>query len=151
EGKTLRGMAFKLYDGRCYWGRTGTVQTVEPGVDVVQTFPVKPAGDGTWAGRFPLAGTGLFRAELRSEQGHPNKPMKEMKYVALPDRPPQVVVERQGSEVVLSRPAAVPLTVSAFDDYGLAEVTLRVRPGDVGEYQARVLRRFAKPERSATL
>jgi hypothetical protein len=151
EGKTLRGMAFKLHGGRCFWGRAGTVQTVERGVEEVKSFPMKQAEDGRWVGRFPLKETGLFRAELRNEQGHANKPMKEMKYVALPDKPPQVVIERQGSEMVLSRPAAVPLTVSAFDDYGLDEITVLVRTGDVGEYKPRTLKVFKTPERSATV
>jgi hypothetical protein len=151
EGKTLRGMAFKLHGGACLWGRTGTVQTEEPGVEVIKGFPMKPAEDGRWAGRFPLVGAGLFRAELRNEQGHPNKPMKEMKYVALPDKPPQVMVERQGSEMVLAKPAAVPLTVTAFDDYGLAEINVLVREGDTGEYRSRTLERLETPERSRTV
>jgi hypothetical protein len=148
EGKTLRGLAFKLHGGRCYWGRAGSVQTVEPGVRVVGTFPMSPTEDGRWAGRFPLEGTGLFRAELRNAQGHPNKPMKEMKYVALPDRPPQVLVERQGSEMVLAKPAAVPLTVAAFDDYGLQDVTLLVRLGAVGPYSSRPLWSQKAPQKS---
>ncbi len=151
EGKTLRGMAFKLHGGVCWWGRSGTVQTEEPGVEVVQGFPMKPTADGRWAGRFPLVGAGLFRAELRNEQGHPNKPMKEMKYVALPDKPPQVMVERQGSEMVLAKPAAVPLTVTAFDDYGLVEINVLVRVGDTGEYKSRTLQRLDTPERSQTV
>jgi hypothetical protein len=151
EGKTLRGMAFKLHGGRCFWGRTGTVQTVEPGVQIVNAFPMKQTEDGRWAGRFPLVGSGLFRAELRNEQGHPNKPMKEIRYVALPDKPPGVIVERQGSEMVLATPAAVPLSISAFDDYALDSVSLLVREGETGEYQRRVLERFEVPPRSATL
>jgi hypothetical protein len=151
EGKTLRGMAFKLHGGICQWGRTGTVQTEEPGVEPIHSFPMKQTEDGRWAGRFPLTGAGLFRAELRNDQGHPNKPMKEMKYVALPDKAPQVMVERQGSEMVLARPAAVPLTVTAFDDYGLAEINVLVREGDVGEYKSRTLQRLDTPERSQTV
>jgi hypothetical protein len=150
-GKTVRGMAFKLHGGRCLWGRTGTVRTQEPDVEVTKSFPMKQTEDGEWAGRFPLVGSGLFRAELRNEQGHPNKPMKEMKYVALADKPPQVLVERQGSEMVLSKPAAVPLTATAFDDYGLAEINVLVREGDTGEYRSRVLERLEHPERSRTV
>ncbi len=150
-GKTVRGMAFKLHGGRCLWGRTGTVRTQEPGVEVTKSFPMHRTEDGGWAGRFPLVGSGLFRAELRNEQGHPNKPMKEMKYVSITDKPPQVLVERQGSEMVLSKPAAVPLTATAFDDYGLAEISVLVREGDSGEYRSRVLERLEQPERSRTV
>lgn len=151
EGKTLRGMAFKTDGGRCWWGRAGTVQTEEAGVERIAGFPMKQIEDGRWAGRFPLTGTGLFRAELKNAQGHPNKPMKEIKYVALEDKPPQVVIERQGSETVLAKPAAVPVTVSAYDDYGLEEIRLLVREGDVGEYHARVIKHFGSPERTSTV
>src|SRR5262249_27971097 len=124
EGKTLHGMAFKLHGGQCFWGRAGTVRAEGPVLVVSKAFPMRRAGDGVWSGRFPLAGQGRFRAELRNSPGRPNQTMKEVSYVALPDQPPQVVLERPGRDVTLSKPAAVPLTVAAFDDYGLAEVSL---------------------------
>jgi hypothetical protein len=127
EGKTLRGMAFKVNGGQVIWGRTGTAQLEEPSVKVVKTFAMKPDGEDRWTGSFPLVGEGMFRAELKSRYGHPNKPMKEMKYVALPDKPPYVALERKGNETVLSKPAAVPLSIAAFDDYGLDEVRVLFR------------------------
>jgi hypothetical protein len=151
EGKTLRGLAFKLHGGQCYWGRVGTVQIEEPSVRVVKRLPMKAAGEDRWVGRFPLVGRGLFRAELRNTQGHPNKPMKELRYVALPDKPPYVALERQGSELVLSKAATVQLTIAAFDDYGLDEVALLVREGASGEFKRRTLRRPAKPPRNINL
>jgi hypothetical protein len=151
EGKRIRGMAFKLHGGQCWWSRTGTVQVEEPSVAILKTFAMSQTEDGHWAGRFPLTGSGLFRAELRNEQGHANKPMKEMKYVALPDKAPQVILDRQSTETVLSQPAALPLTITAFDDYGLAEITLRLRDSEEGEYRSRTLYRFARPQRSHSL
>jgi hypothetical protein len=151
EGKTLRGMSFILHGGRCLWGASGTVQTEEPGVEVVASFPMKPREDGQWVGRFPLVGEGLFRAELRNSAGHPNKPMREIKYKALRDLPPQVSIDRQGTELVLTKPAAVPLTINAYDDYGLEDIILHVREGDTGPYKEQVIHHLDKPERSHTV
>ena len=95
EGKTLRGVAFKVDGGKVMWGRTGTVQVDEASVKVVKTFPMRQEAGGRWMGSFPLVGSGLFRAELKSEHGHPNKPMKELKYVALTDKAPYVALERK--------------------------------------------------------
>jgi hypothetical protein len=151
EGKTLRGMNFRLYGGECAWGRAGTVRVEEFGVEVMKTYPMRQVEEGAWSGRFPLVGAGLFRAELRNAQGHPNKPMKELKYAALPDRPPQVLLERQSTEMVLSKPAAVPLAVKAFDDYGLAEINVLVRDGENAPYRSRTLERLATPKRDVSL
>jgi hypothetical protein len=151
EGKSLRGMSFVLHGGRCLWGTTGTVQTEEPGVEVVASFPMKRRDDSLWTGRFPLVGEGLFRAELRNSAGHPNKPMREIKYKALRDLPPQVSIDRQGSELVLAKPAAVPLTINAYDDYGLEDIILHVREGDTGPYQEQVIHHLDKPQRSHTV
>jgi hypothetical protein len=151
EGKTIRGMSFLMRGGRCFWGRTGSVQVEEPGFEVTMTYPMRQAEDGLWSGRFPLIGTGLFRAELRNPQGHANKPMKELKYVALPDKPPQVLLERQSNETVLSKPAALPLVVRAFDDYGLDEINVLVRDSEQGAYRSRLLQRYQTPKRDDNL
>ena len=139
EGRTLRGVAFKLYGGQASWGRTGTVQATEPSVKVVKSFPLKQSDDEHWTGRFPLVGEGLFRVELRSPHNHPNKEMKGTRYVAQPDKPPYIALERRGSETVLTRPAAVPLSIAAFDDYGLDEVRVLVRDLSGGEPRSRSL------------
>src|SRR5262249_6507261 len=147
----IRGMSFLLHGGQCFWGRTGSVQVEEPGFEVTKTYPMRQDEDGFWSGRFPLAGNGLFRAELRNPQGHANNPMRELKYVALPDKPPQVVLERQNNETVLSKPAALPLTVRAFDDYGLAEINVLVRDSEQGAYRSRSLQRYETPKRDDNL
>jgi hypothetical protein len=151
ENKTLRGMAFKLAGGQAYWGHAGAVRLTEPTVVVTKSLPMLANGDGTWSGRFPLQGSGMFRAELRNRAGHPNKPMKELEFLATPDQPPQIVVERPGNDLVLSTPAALPLTVAAYDDYGLKQIDLLFRTADGGEFQRRTLHRFSKPQRSHTL
>ncbi|HEY7310093.1 MAG TPA: hypothetical protein VH643_12095 [Gemmataceae bacterium] len=151
EGKSIRGMSFLLHGGQCYWGRAGTVQVEEPGFEVTKTYPMRAAEDGFWSGRFPLVGSGLFRAELRNQQGHANKPMKELKYVALPDKPPQVVLERQSNETVLSKAAALPLAIKAFDDYGLAEINVLVRDNEQAPYRSRTLQSYPTPKRDDNL
>jgi hypothetical protein len=151
EGKTIRGMSYILHGGQCFWGRTGTVQVEEPGFEVTKSFSMHPAEDGSWIGRFPLIGSGLFRAELRNQQGHANKPMKELKYVALSDRPPQVFLERQSNETVLSKPAALPLAIKAYDDYGLAEINVLVRDNEQAPYRNRLLHRYESPKRDDNL
>ncbi len=139
EGKTLRGMAFKVNGGQVLWGRTGTVQVEEPSVKVVKSFAMKQVGEDSWLGSFPLVGEGMFRAELRSPSGHANKPMKEMRYIALPDKPPYVALERKNNETALSKPAEVPLSIAAFDDYGLDEILVLFRDSPTGAYRSRSL------------
>lgn len=151
EGKTLRGMAFRLHDGQAAFGRTGTVRLVEPTVVVTRSWPMTRNADGEWTGKFPLDGSGLFRAELKNHAGHANKPMKELEFAATPDQPPQVVLERPGQDVVLSQPAAVPLTIAAFDDYGLERIDLLFRASETETPQSRTLRQFPTPERSQTI
>jgi hypothetical protein len=151
EGKALHGMAFKLLNGQCAWGRVGALPGEATDLAPVQTFPMQRAGENRWSGRFPLSGTGLYRVELRNALGHANKPMKEAKYLAVPDNPPQVVVERPGADVTLSEPGKVPLVVAAYDDYGLADVVLSVQRGDSGGFQDRALKHYEKPVRSDTV
>ncbi len=56
--------------------------------------------------------------------GHPSKPMKPGKVVAIPDNPPQVVLERPGADLVLNAPAKVPLSIAAYDDFGLSDIVV---------------------------
>lgn len=152
EGRTVRGVAFKSHGGPVFWGRAGSVQIEEPGLKVVKSFPLAAAGEDRWAGRFPLVGSGLFRAELRNPQGHPSKPMKEIQYVSLPDRPPYVALDRKNHEATLSQPTAIPLSVVAFDDYGLDFVRVLTREGGATEFRARTLwSAGTTPKRTLTL
>src|SRR5205823_14805085 len=87
----------------------------------------------------------------RNGSGHPNKEMDAIPFAAEPDTPPQVAVERPGSDLVLSKPDAPPLTIVAFDDFGLAEINLLTRTNPTDAYQARTLKHFDRPERAANL
>ncbi len=154
EGKVVRGMIFKLYGGQVYWHACGSIRMESEGFVKERGFPMTKLEDGLWTGKFPLVGEGLFRAVLRSERGHANKNMDEIRYIAEPDQPPQVIVEKPGADTTLSKPDQVPLTIAAYDDHGLAEIALLLRRGAASEpnaYDRHVLQTFEQPERNRTL
>ncbi len=154
EGKTLHGMAFKLSGGQCWWGKSGAVRLEQPTFvpdETLHSFPMKSDGSGRWVGRVPLLGNGQFRPQLRNEQGDANTDVQELHYSAIKDQPPQVVLPRPGAELSLSKPHATPLTILAFDDYGLADVKVFYRDDVKQPFQSRVLRHFDQPERSQTV
>jgi hypothetical protein len=151
EGVTLRGMAFKLSGGRSWWGRSGAVRTETPTFVVDKTLPMHADGPNRWVGRLPLAGKGVFRAELRDAHGHPNKPIKELNYESVKDQPPQVALQRPGKELTLSEPQAPPLTVLADDDYGLADVKLYFRSDENKPFESRIVRHFDQPAQKQTI
>jgi hypothetical protein len=148
EGKSPRGMGFQLIGGQAYWGRAGALP---PSLRVKESFAMIGSGDNDWSGKFPLHGTGLYRVQLRNELGYPNKTMKEAKFTALPDNPPQVVIERPGTDLVLSQPGRVPLVVAAYDDFGLKDVKLCWQKGDGPVFEEKFIRQYAKPQRSDTI
>jgi hypothetical protein len=148
DGKVIRGMSFTLSGGQCFWGRSGAVQVVDQVLQPYATFAMHASGDDEWSGTFPLKGTGLYRVELRNELGHANKTMKEAKFIAIADNPPQIVLERPGTDVVLSTPGKLPLQIAAYDDFGLADVILMVQRGDQGAWERRVVKQYRKPQRS---
>jgi hypothetical protein len=148
EGKSLVGMAFRLDGGQCFWSRAGAVPLEVQDLTPVKSFPMKAKGENQWSGRFPLHGSGLYRVELRNEHGYANKTMKESKFLAIPDNPPQIVLERPGADLVLSTPGKVPLVIAAFDDFGLADVVLSMQRGDSGGFGDRVVKHYDKPVRS---
>ncbi len=156
ERKALRGMGFAQFGGQAYWQACGTLsprETSQEVFEVVQRLPLRPIKErtGQWVGRFPLIGQGLYRLELRNEMGAPNQTMKEAHYLAVPDEPPQVMLERPGSDLVLSQPQAVPLVISVYDDFALADVTLLVQKGDSGSFQGRKIKQFKGRVRGETL
>ncbi len=144
-GKNLHGMSFTLAGGQAYWHSAG-VEELELGP--AKTFAMKQTGDNEWSGRFPLTGTGLFRPELRNSLGHANQTKKEAKYLALPDHPPQIVLERPTADIVRSEPGVVPLVLAAFDDYGLAGIDLLLRRGDGTDAERHAIRKYETPIRS---
>lgn len=156
ERKALRGMGFAQFGGQAYWQACGTLsprETSQEVFEIVRRLPLRPVNErpGQWVGRFPLVGQGLYRLELRNEMGAPNQTMKESHYLAVPDEPPQVMLERPGSDLVLSQPQAVPLVISVYDDFALADVTLLVQKGDSGSFQGRKIKQFKGRVRGETL
>jgi len=163
DGKTLHGMGFIISGGQCYWSRTGSLPP--PHVDEQEwvptaSFPMRSVQDNHWSGRFPLRGSGLYRVELKNELGHANKTMKEAKYLAIPDMPPQIVLERPGADLVLSHPGKVPLVVTAYDDFGLDAIELLIRSESAPATPTRsasdgvtkrVLKSYSQPPHSDTI
>jgi hypothetical protein len=129
--------------------KEGEIQLLEPAP--TKTFPMQPKAGSEWSGRFPLRGSGLYRVELRNELGYANKPMKEAKYVAIPDKPPQIVLERPGTDLTLSEPTKLPLVIAAFDDFGLDEVALVYQRTDGGPWERKVVKHYAKPQQSDSI
>ncbi len=154
EGKAVRGMAFTLAGGQCFWHRAGAVfpSHIERNeLYVAQAVPLEPDGPDRWRGRFPLEHDTLYRAQLRNVLGYPSMPMKEAKVTAIPDEPPQVVLERPGSDLVLSKPVKLPLSIAAYDDFGLADIVVSVQRGDTGGFIGRPVQHFGRPRRSTSI
>jgi hypothetical protein len=154
QGKDLRGMSFIVSGGQCLWHKAGTLppsHVIGQELVPVQSFPLQAQADNQWSGRFPLKGNGLYRVELRNELGHANKPMKEAKFFSFPDKPPHVVLKHPGEDRKLSKPEVMPLIVEAYDDFGLADVTLFVQRGDGGRFEAQTLQRFDTPQPGETV
>ena len=107
---------------------------------------MRPQKEGRWTGRLPLVNKGLFRVEMRDREGHTNKPMAELRYLAVKDQPPQVALQRPGAELTLSESQTPSLTIAAFDDYGLKDITVFYRENESQPYLSRILRHFDKPE-----
>ncbi len=93
----------------------------------------------------------LYRVELRNTLRYASTPMKEAKATAIPDEPPQVVLERPGGNLVLSKPMKVPLSIAAFDDLGLADIVVSIQRGDTGGFIGRPVHHFDRPRKSSAL
>ena len=145
-GKSLKGMAFSLFGGQAIWHRTGTLpgefKIVEE-LTVAERLPLSQLGSDLWGGRFPLVGTGKYRVELHNSLGHASQPMDEAAYVAIPDKPPQILVGRPGVDLTLSKAVRVPVAISAYDDLALAKLTLAIQPPGVTGFESRPIVRFA--------
>lgn len=173
ENKAVKGMSFTLNGGQCYWHLAGALPPPtrdERKLVVRETFPLvnrhvaQPpsavAGSpqpgaaaphfSEWLGTFPLVGEGLWRVELRNELEYPNQTIKEAKYLAIPDNPPQVTVERPGADIVLSQAKKVPLTVAAYDDFALKHLKVLMQRGDSGGFRETTSKKYAKQVRGDT-
>ncbi len=103
-----------------------------------------------WTGRFPIQADGWYRIELRNEIRAANQQMKEARIVAVPDNPPQIMIERPGVDLVLSEPVKVPLTIATFDDFGLAELVLSTQKGENAGFQGRPVKTYSEVQRADT-
>jgi len=144
-GKSLKGMAFSLFGGQAIWHRSGTLpgefRIIEE-LTIAERLPLSQLGSDLWGGRFPLVGTGKYRVELQNSLGHASQPMDEAAYVAIPDKPPQILVGRPGVDLTLSKPVRVPVAISAYDDLALAKITLAIQPPGVTGFESRPIVRF---------
>jgi hypothetical protein len=179
EGKKVFGIQFTLFGGQCKWNRVGVIDpaevaertfvvesrfpmgrrasTGEPEPSASSDSPSDSTSQGSnastlaWSGHVPLTRDMVYRVELKNELGHANKDMKEFKLTALPDNPPQVTIDRPGSDMVLTAPQRVPLLVQAYDDYGLADVSLAVQKGDSGGFVGAPLKTITGPVRHESI
>ena len=187
EGRSIRGVSFTQFSGRCLWGRVGTLPPAtraESQLVVVEAFPLSfigPVEDDTkkddtsahpsksksknskakshyaaireanrWSGRFPIKADGWYRVELKNEIEAANQQMKEARITAIPDNPPQILIERPGVDLVLSEPVKVPLVISAFDDFGLADLVLSTQKGENTGFQGRPVKSYSSITRADT-
>ncbi|HEV3006776.1 MAG TPA: hypothetical protein VGX78_20065, partial [Pirellulales bacterium] len=154
DGRSLKGIGFTLSGGECYWHLAGALPPPtrdERQLVVKQTFPLQPVAQSElWSGRFPLVGEGLYRVEMRNELNAANQTMKEAKYLAIPDLPPQVTLERPGTDIVLSEPKKLPLVIAAYDDWALKHVKVLAQKGDTGGFREAAVKRYDKPTRGDT-
>jgi hypothetical protein len=153
ENKAVKGMGFTLHGGQCYWHLAGALPPAvrdERRLVVRQTFPLASRGATEWSGAFPLVGEGLWRVELRNELKHANQAMKEAKYLAIVDVPPQVTLERPGADIVLSQAKKVPLTIAAYDDFALKHLKVLMQRGDSGGFRETVGKKYGKQVRGDT-
>ncbi|HWB13855.1 MAG TPA: hypothetical protein VG826_31805 [Pirellulales bacterium] len=153
ENKSIKGMSFTLHGGQCYWHFAGALPPPtheERKLVVRETFPLTLGHPGEWAGTFPLVGEGLWRVELRNELKYPNQTIKEAKYLAIADTPPQVTLERPGADIVLSQAKKVPLTIAAYDDFALKHVKVLMQRGDSGGFRETASKKYGKQIRGDT-
>jgi hypothetical protein len=153
ENKAIKGMSFTLHGGQCYWHAAGALPPPtrdERKLVIHETFPLVSKHPGEWSGTFPLLGEGLWRVELRNELNYPNQTMKEAKYLAIADLPPQVTLERPGADLVLSQAKKVPLTIAAYDDFALKHLKVLMQRGDSGGFRETTSKKYGKLVRGDT-
>jgi hypothetical protein len=172
EGKKIHGMSFMLFGGQAKFNRAGTIEpaeVAERSYIVEWRYPMSRSEESTsessvastpqrlsastslWSGHIPLTRDSLYRIELKNELGYTNKEMKESKLTAIPDNPPQVILERPGADLVVSEPQKIPLVIRAYDDFGLSDVALAVQKGDSGGFVGSPVKVFEDPVRSESI
>ncbi|MEO8495562.1 MAG: hypothetical protein ABI614_10870 [Planctomycetota bacterium] len=159
EGKSIRGISFAMFGGKAVWGATGSLPQAKKRVTefvVKESFLLTPlsslpdseSNSTHWSGRFPLARDGFYRVVLRNRLKYPNQQMEEGKLIALPDNPPQIVVERPAKDLVVSEPIKVPVYITAYDDFGLDDITISFQMPESSNFQGRVVRKYDPPKQN---
>ena len=159
DGGKIHGVSFAVFGGQAIWGSTGSMppahmQITELAVNEaflmreIQPRDIKLGHPAKWSGKFPLLRDGFYRVVLRNSLKYPNQQMNEGKLTAIPDLPPQVVIERPIQDLVVSEPIRVPVFISAYDDFGIEEITLSLQLPDSGGFRGRPVRKYEKPQQS---
>lgn len=170
DGKRLHGISFTQFGGKCMWGAAGTLPAAQKQVtqlvateslllnrvdqpsddesDVDEASPEQISQSQKWKGTFPLVRDGFYRVVLRNKLKYPNQQMQEGKLTAIRDNPPQVAIERPGTDLLLSSPVKVPIYISAYDDFGIDIIVLSVQNGENNSFQGRPVKQYEIPERS---
>jgi hypothetical protein len=145
----------------CVWGSVGVIPATERQIHelaVVETFPLSRDGaskdtpDATqWSGSFPLQQNGYYRVELRNAAGNPSQNMQEGQITAVPDNAPQLLIEKPGTDLVVTSTAKVSVHISAYDDFGIEEIIMLLRRGDGKTTEERSVKTFDPPQRSEAM
>ena len=159
DGGKIHGVSFAVFGGQAIWGATGSLppahkQVTELAVNEAflmrETQPrdIDLGRPAKWSGKFPLLRDGFYRVVLRNSLKYPNQQMNEGKLRAIPDLPPQVVIERPVQDLIVSEPIRVPIFISAYDDFGIDEITLSLQLPETGGFRGRPVRKYEKPQQS---
>ncbi|MBC7967465.1 MAG: hypothetical protein H7Z17_16240, partial [Fuerstia sp.] len=124
DGGKIHGVSFAVFGGQAIWGSTGSLPPAQREITELavneaflmrETQPrdVELGQPAKWSGKFPLLRDGFYRVVLRNRLKYPNQQMNEGKLTAIPDLPPQVVIERPVQDLVVSEPVSVPVFITA--------------------------------------
>ncbi|MFW6059179.1 MAG: hypothetical protein ACODAQ_03305 [Phycisphaeraceae bacterium] len=150
----LREVTFRTPGGQVVLDRVGTLarvkRTVERTVlEKVDTRPMERDVEANeWTGEIPVEADRRFAVTFRNALGHESAAMEPMAILATTDQPPTLVVERPGRNVTLDSSDPMPLVVRAFDDYGVAEITVAVGAKADALGEPRTIGAFGEPRTS---
>ena len=174
EGNSIQGVSFTLSGGKAVWGTCGSLPpatkrvtelvatesfllTQKTSPDLAKSgegaAPAEPLDEAAqklsrWSGKFPLNKDGFYRVVLRNRLKYANSQMDEGKLIALPDNPPQMVIERPAKDLVVGKPVNVPVYINAYDDFGLDDVLISVQMPASTTFTGRTVRHFEPPVQS---
>ncbi|MBC8356285.1 MAG: hypothetical protein H8E66_30265 [Planctomycetes bacterium] len=159
EGQRIHGISFAMFGGKGAWGATGSLPPAKRRVTefvATESFLLSPQSSlpdaesqsTKWSGKLPLERDGFYRVVLRNRLKYPNRQMDEGELTAVPDNSPQVVIERPAKDLVISEPIKVPVYITAYDDFGLDDVTLSFQMPDSSTFQGRKIRHYEPPKQN---